>query len=587
MLSADELSEEHTELNRILDGERLFPVYQAIVDLNSNRIVGHEALIRGPSDSPLHSPVALFASAEKHKQLKRAELLANKVQCDVFRSSGVTSKLFINASPAHVLDIASMIGSQEQELFAIAPENLVIEISELYPLHDYADIISAVQELQAIGVEFAIDDLGAGYSGLRSWSEIRPDYVKIDRHFISGIAGDRVKQDFVRSILDIAQRLNCQVVAEGIESREECMLVSQMGITFGQGYYLQRPIDRPVTLPRLPHAGCSYSRSAANKVSQPISELQLNAIDMDPNTSLHKVADIFIKTRETSVVITKDREPVGIVTRNDILELYGKRFGRELHAKKPISLFMKRRPVIFEKNTSIEEASRQLTDNSDFDNIKDFIIVDEYRRFLGVGKIKDLLRRITELQLRNARYANPLTQLPGNVPIYEKIDRLLEQQQNFIIVYCDLNDFKPYNDIYGYNRGDQVIRMLGVVLSDIVASTGDFVGHIGGDDFILIFESKNWQQTCDRILDNFSNEIVNFYTNEHVKAGGIESLDRRGNNSFFPLLSLSLGAVNPDHRYCPSHHEVAALATEAKREAKKHGGNHLYVSRRRGVQRPS
>ena len=97
-----------------------------------------------------------------------------------------------------------------------------------------------------------------------------------------------------------------------------------------------------------------------------------------------------------------------------------------------------------------------------------------------------------------ARYANPLTLLPGNVPIQEHIERLLQSQRPFAVAYCDLDHFKPYNDVYGYKRGDQVIQRLGRILVECAAPEVDFVGHIGGDDFIVVFENADWPERCAR-----------------------------------------------------------------------------------------
>jgi len=192
----------------------------------------------------------------------------------------------------------------------------------------------------------------------------------------------------------------------------------------------------------------------------------------------------------------------------------------------------------------------------------------------------DLLKKITELQIRNARYANPLTLLPGNVPIYEALDRLLTEGSRFAVAYCDLDHFKPFNDVYDYARGDQVIQKLAEVLSAHVDHRNDFVGHVGGDDFILIFTSNDWEARCEAILEQFEREIPAAYTVADREQGGIRSQDRSGNAVFYPLLTLSIGAVTPEPGSCQSHHDVAALATQAKRQAKRINGNALFIDRR-------
>jgi diguanylate cyclase (GGDEF)-like protein len=235
---------------------------------------------------------------------------------------------------------------------------------------------------------------------------------------------------------------------------------------------------------------------------------------------------------------------------------------------------------MLESYLPIEEASSLVSDHMREDKALEFIITEEgcYR---GIGSVIDLLKVITDLQVRNARYANPLTMLPGNVPIYEELDHLLREQQQFVVCYCDLDNFKPYNDKYGYEKGDQVIKGLADILRNGVDGKLDFIGHIGGDDFLVIFKSADWRARCEVILQQFEDRVKSYYRHEDLEQFGIWSQDRAGQHRLLPLLSLSIGSVNPDPVACKSHHDVAALASGAKHMAKKQAGNSLYIERRR------
>jgi diguanylate cyclase (GGDEF)-like protein len=200
---------------------------------------------------------------------------------------------------------------------------------------------------------------------------------------------------------------------------------------------------------------------------------------------------------------------------------------------------------------------------------------------MGLGRVRDLLKSITELQLRNARHANPLTQLPGNIIIDEQVERMLAQGNDFIVAYCDLDHFKPFNDKYGYKKGDAVIRMVGQLLNTHIIGERDFVGHIGGDDFIVIMSSDDWQQRLQTVLDDFLLESRELFDHQTLLDGGYTATDRSGNSAFTPLLSLSIGVVNPDPLACSSIHDISSLASDAKKMAKKMDGNSLYIDRRR------
>jgi GGDEF domain-containing protein len=188
---------------------------------------------------------------------------------------------------------------------------------------------------------------------------------------------------------------------------------------------------------------------------------------------------------------------------------------------------------------------------------------------------------ITDMQIQAARYANPLTQLPGNVPINEHTDRLLDRAIPFAACYCDLDSFKPYNDTYGYRRGDQLIQFLGGLLSEATDARADFVGHIGGDDFMLLLQSQDWQQRLTRLLRLFDEGLTSFVDAEHLQAGGYAGEDRKGKAVFHPLPTLSIGCLLVEPGQFCSHHQGAAAVSEAKKQAKKVQGNSLFIERRR------
>lgn len=209
----------------------------------------------------------------------------------------------------------------------------------------------------------------------------------------------------------------------------------------------------------------------------------------------------------------------------------------------------------------------------------DFIIV-ENGRYGGVGKVLGLLKKITEFQIRSARYATPLTLLPGNVPIYECLDQLISEEKLFSVAYCDIDNFKPYNDVYGYGDGDKIIKLIADKLRQEVDTVEYLIGHVGRDDFIVIFSSSDWTERCNRILNTFSTQIHDYYTDEDRSRGGIFSISREGDNRFFPIMTLSIGVATPNINQFFSHHDIANMASQAKHNAKNIIGNSLFIDRR-------
>lgn len=570
---SDELAH---ELLNILDHRQLFPFYQPIISFTEQHIMGYECLIRGPTNSPLHSPFILFHVAHECGRLLELELLASQYAIRNFQQLKLEGKLFINVSLPALLDPRFQLPHLPSLL-----NNLIIEISGKHRSEQLKATCDAVQNYRLKGCQIAIDDLGIGYADLRLWAELRPHYIKIDKYFFQNLHAHLGKKEFIRTLRDLAMRLNCQIIAEGIENKKDYQEALALGVHLGQGYYFAYP--HPTPPQKLPpelflnEEEQTYKKYFSQRRSNTIASLIIDVPIAYPSMTVEKVADVFHSRPDiySIPVINSSHVAIGMVRRHNFMHLLLNRYGRELHGRKPISQFMDIHHTVLDITASLEEASQQLTGLKL--NIEHDFIISNQGKYCGLGRVVDLLEKMTELQIRNARYANPLTLLPGNVPIYEHIEELLRQHIPFSIAYGDLDHFKPFNDVYGYDKGDLVIQTLAKILITHTDPIKDFVGHIGGDDFILVMQSQDWKSRCEKILKEFEQTVLSFYNELDRRNGGIQTLDRMGHETFFPLLSLSIGVATPDLERCHSHHDVAALASEAKHEAKRSHGNTLLV----------
>ncbi|MDQ7072356.1 MAG: GGDEF domain-containing protein [Gammaproteobacteria bacterium] len=275
-------------------------------------------------------------------------------------------------------------------------------------------------------------------------------------------------------------------------------------------------------------------------------------------------------------VLNKDNTVAGVVWRDEFMTLYASRYGRELHGRKQIHLFMDADPTIADVTLPLKTLSQRITSQETSLQHGTFIIT-ENDQYQGIGSLINLLKQITDLQITMARHANPLSGLPGNVPISEHTTEVIQQGRDAVMCYFDLDNFKPYNDIYGFGKGDKVIRKLAAILTANINPEIDFIGHVGGDDFIILFESEDWQQRCNTILSALVATYPDLYTEQHLTQQGMSALDRNGNTVFYPLLSLSIGAVRIlDFDTIKNEADLAEHATRAKSAAKKTVGNSLY-----------
>jgi len=573
----------------ILNARNISPLFQPIIDISNATVFGHEALIRGPVGTKLHSPISLLSSSHLVGLLPEVESLRRETVLSRYAESKNQNKLFVNISPTCLMLTNSQFefNIKQLERFNLKPSDIVIEITEGSTINDFCVLKDTVARYKAYGFGIALDDLGEGFSSLRLWSEIRPDFVKIDKHFITNIQNDPIKQEFVRAIQKIATESGGQTIAEGVETREELAVIKDLKINYAQGFLLGRPMPQFLDLLAddvkvlLYKSSITVYRDLVNNSKQATVANLITYQSTIPETFTNEqVYEIFQEDASlNSIPVVTDRKPIGLISRFDTIDRFARPYQKELHGKKPCTQFMDDSPLIVQKSMTINALSEMIL-NADPQYLMNGFIVVDGDDYIGTGSGHALLREITNLQISAARYANPLTSLPGNVPINSHIDRLLEHGEPFIACYCDLDNFKPFNDAYGYRRGDELIQFVGRLLSNVAIDERDFVGHIGGDDFILLFQSEHWEALCNEVLNTLSKVIPDFYDSKDVEAGGIEVEDRLGNKAFYPFGSISIGAIRVEPALFKSHHEVAGAMNGVKKQAKKITGNSLFIDRR-------
>lgn len=213
----------------------------------------------------------------------------------------------------------------------------------------------------------------------------------------------------------------------------------------------------------------------------------------------------------------------------------------------------------------------------------DKLFVEDYLKRSGFEA--DMLLKV-ELCIQRAERVveiNPLTRLPGNTTIIKQVQKRIETGEIFAIAYADLDYFKPFNDTYGFGRGDEVLKMLGRLILNSVKSKQpheSFVGHIGGDDFIFIMGPDFVEEAAKDIVENFDKIIPTFYDPEDRSHGSIESADRDGRKRTFPIMSISIGIAS--NKLAPFSHygEVTEIASEMKKFAKYTTGSCYKMDRR-------
>lgn len=558
---------------------QLHGVFQPIVSVAKGEIIAYEGLIRGPASC--HLPAALFAAAAERGCSEELEYRAGEVLVKEFAAASHPSLLFVNFSAQAVKNLGSKAGCQHLrevlQRYKLPARKLVIEITEHERVVDHAAMATATRMLRSIGVRIALDDFGDGGSSLRLWAEIEPEFVKIDRYFCHDIHNDGRKVQTVKAMLRLAESFSSRIVAEGIEREADLRVVRDLGVDCVQGYALGHPLpDLAENIPSTARAVLNARDIAvfptlrrAYSPSQTAAQLVIKAPAISPSMNNQKLLELFqAHAGLPAVAVLKDGLPVGIVNRRRFLERYSLPYYPELYGRKNCLEFMEGSPLLIEISQPLEKLIDVLTAEDQRYLNDGFVLVDS-GQYVGIGTAEQLVRSVTELRIEAARHANPLTFLPGNMPITEHIRRLLASGSSFCASYCDLNHFKSFNDQFGYWQGDRMIRLLANIITQECDRQRDFAGHIGGDDFLVLLQSEDWENRCRRMIEQFNAAAPALYDLRARDLGYIESEDREGNSSRFPLTTLSIGALKVAPGEYISAEDVATAAAASKHQAKR------------------
>lgn len=575
------------EFREIMAAPRLRVVYQPIIDFQAETVLAWEALTRGPADSYFQSPSVLFDFAEEVGQLFTLEKVCREAAITKLGDVAPGQKLFLNIHPRTLVDPSFSPGETLKLLdrCGLGPSNVVFEITERHSIRDFTLFHRTLEHYRSQGFQVAVDDVGTGYSGLWTIAELRPDYIKVDMSLIRDIDKNPVKRALIETFVAFSEKIGCRLIAEGIETEQELGALRGLGVHYGQGYYLHLPaFPKPVPEKPLPASQNSLGLMAKRelKCSIPVRELAEKAYDVSSNTQVSEVKDLFQGKEPLSAVVVADEgRPVGLVMSHHLDRALSTRYGMSLYFHRDATRIMDAAPLIVEGSTPVEKVAKAAM-NRDKYKIYDHIIVTETGRLSGIVSVQRILDTLAAVQVQMAKGASPLTGLPGNVAIETELERRCASGDPFSIVYADLDNFKVFNDTYGFRDGDGIILLLSKILSFAARRHGrsgeEFVGHVGGDDFVLLASPERAERICKSIVRCFGRLVRNCYCEEDRARGYITAKDRSGAQLEFPLVSVSLAVVDCAGDCTLS--AISARAAEMKKYAKSLPGNSIARDRR-------
>lgn len=565
-------------LDKIIDNKQIKTVFQPIISLKDGSILGHEALSRITENSMIDNPEMLFSIAGEFCRLWDLELLcrAKALESAYQRMKPPYNKmLFINVNPNIMHDEKFIRGFTMDFLkeFHIEPKNIIFEITERNVIIDMGGFLSTISHYRNQNYKIAIDDAGAGYSGLNLISDINPNFIKLDMKLIRNVDSDNLKYALIKGMVELSKESQISLIAEGIETREELATLIQLGVQYGQGYYIQKPSEEIFEINhKLIHEiyEMNYLKDCRRQEKVPkeaiINVCKYTGIVASTVTANYVYNILKQNPNFFGLCVVDNEVPLGIITREKLALRMSGHYGYSLYQNKPIADLMDYNFLAVDYQMPIHIVSYLAMSRTN-DKLYDFIVVTENDKYIGTVTIKDLLQKATEIEVDNAKDQNPLSGLPGNLIVEQKLNHCIHCNDQYSIAYIDIDNFKAFNDVYGFESGDLIIKLLASVLKKNIPYN-NFVGHIGGDDFVVIIYDYVSENYFEDIVAQFEENARKYYSQEDMNRGYIVTENRRGEQEYYPLLSITIAAANNQKKEFSDVYQMTEQLAKKKKEAK-------------------
>lgn len=432
---------------------------------------------------------------------------------------------------------------------------------------------------QQFAVSFGNNDCGYQFN---FFCASHPQYIKLPPAVIRMFDSDSFARAFVKGVAEFCRIAGVSSIAEGVENRKQLIDLIDLGITYAQGDYLQKPSEQTDVLEKEAYQLIIETNRRKNHINSNlptevyIANLCTETATLPPDMKVETVYERIRKDPDCfGYCIVQNGSVQGIITRNKLILNMSGRYGFTLYERKPVSILMDRSFFSADYRMPVSTVS-ELAMERNMDRLYDFIVVTRNGKYLGTVTVRDLLLKSNEIQVASARCQNPLTGLPGNIIINQMLSRCVSSGLSYCVLYVDIDNFKAYNDVYGFEKGDSIIQSLAQIMT-VSLPPDQFAGHVGGDDFVAVFTAGNPEQYCADVIREFNADRSAYYTHEDFKKGYITAENRHGVIENFPLISLSIAGIRDAGRHFSNSILLSEELARLKKDVKMHKGNSFYI----------
>ena len=535
--------------------EKLDYAFQPIIHSHTGKIYAVEALLRNVQNiSGLNAIDDLFNMAFNDDYLYELDLQLREKAIKKFSNIDIDNlRLFYNLDNRIIYNKNLSAGNTSKILkkYKLNKSVICFELSEKGTAIEQNALSTMIQRYKESGYSIAIDDFGIGVSGLKLLYFSEANIIKLDRFFISNIDQDSKKKLFCSSIIEMAHIMGMQVIAEGIETAKEFYTCKDIGADFIQGFLVQKPTIEIYEIKTIYNNILTLiNEDKRNNPNATIDEEFIEPIiALNVNTSLYELFVHFKESTKNNFVPIVDEYDnfLGIIYESDIKKISYSQYGLSLAQNKTFSstLIKYLKPSLsVEISWGIDKILEMYNLNS-----KDAlgIFITQGNKYRGFINLNSLLTLSYKRNIEIATNQNPLTKLPGNNQIEKFIEKTLRRNHKITthIIYFDFNDFKPFNDIYGFRQGDRAILIFSELLQKRYPKDS-FIAHIGGDDFFVGLKNYKMDDVFEltsKVQIEFKNSVENLYSKKDKENGLLIAKDRFNVERNFNLLSVSSAII--------------------------------------------
>ncbi|MBV1939614.1 GGDEF domain-containing protein [Streptomyces sp. BV286] len=499
--------------------------FQPVVNLTTGGVVALEILARPESGDVL-------------AQARRDPELDGLLAASAIRSAARQETLLplhVNVFAGTLADLGRLAALRDAVRGAgRLPWEVTVDVGPPFTHVPHRALVESVTALRDEGFRICADGIGDGDVPLRVLADLAPDLVKLDASLLSRPA-------VVRAMRTLSEQLGALLSVEGVETESQCAAALSAGAQLAQGDLFGPPARRPAADVHVPVL--SPVPTLARPDGPPVRQFVRAAALLPADVSAGRVRALLTGSPDVSGVVLVDRAgvPVRSVHRSRFLLSMSGRYGHALYADRPAAR-LGDPPRTVGVDATAWEVLDVVADGERDRTSDDVAVVDRHGRCVGVVRLADLVRALSESRVEEAAGLNPLTRLPGSDAITEEVDRRIAEGRLFALSWLDVDGFKQVNDSAGFAAGDELIRAVGRALQ--AAAAGDTrVGHIGGDDFLVLADPAGLDALAGSVLDT------------PWSAGG-------------PAVTLSLATVLCAPGSVTDHRQAAACLAPLKKAAK-------------------